>query len=252
MLYESQDHLWKHVLCHTHQLSWSTRSPSSCIRSMLTTIKIKCEHYYYYFSHPATKSTFSHNTWISAVTCSASLRLEHVVIVTFVVTVSKTFGTERHALRDAAGLTSVGHKVGGPDQAAHHSVVVLLDIVTEVIWSSSSSHQPSAPINCITIIDVFFRVEQMIQQGLKRKITNCFKSNTVAENLKMCWSLKSFRGLGGGSSCCLGRHALCLHKSSSSSLALLDQNFCISHFGVPVSTFSRDMRISSSFTIVQF
>ena len=54
MLYESQDHLWKHVLCHTHQLSWSTRSPSSCIRSMLTTIKIKFEHYYYHFSHPAT------------------------------------------------------------------------------------------------------------------------------------------------------------------------------------------------------
>ena len=87
--------------------------------------------------------------------------------MTLVVAVSEALGAERHALGDAAGLTPERDKVGGPDEAAHDSVVVLLDILGEVIRTVSSTHQPLAPLHSLIITNITVDgVKQMVKQSL--------------------------------------------------------------------------------------
>ena len=94
----------------------------------------------HFYSYPRTEATFSHNTRVPAVASSPCLGLEHVVVVSLVVAVSEALSTQRHALRDATGHASVGNKVGSPHEAAHHGVVVLLDVDAEVVRGAAPAH----------------------------------------------------------------------------------------------------------------
>ena len=134
-------------------------------------------------THPAAEAALPHDTRVPAVTGTASLGPEHVVVVAFVVAVSEALGTQGHALRDPAGLTSEGDKVGSPDQAAHHGVVVLLHVVAEVIRGPSSAHKPPAPVNSLAVVQVLLRVEEVVHQGLE-----------VCGGLQDLWTVPGGRG----------------------------------------------------------
>ena len=84
-----------------------------------------------------------------------------------VIPVPEAVGAERHALGNAASLTTECYKVSGPDEPAHDSVVVLLHVVREVVRGPPPSHQPPAPVNCLPVIDVFLGVQKVVQQGLE-------------------------------------------------------------------------------------
>ena len=92
------------------------------------------------YSYPRTEATLSHNTWVPAVASSPRLGLEHVEVVPLVVAVPEALSAQRHALRDATGHASVGNKVRSPHEAAHHSVVVLLDVDAEVVRGAAPAH----------------------------------------------------------------------------------------------------------------
>ena len=117
--------------------------------------------------YPGAEATLSHNTGISAITSSSSLRLEHVVVMPLVVAVPEAVGAEGHALGDAASLAPESDKVGGPDEAAHDGVVVLLNIVREVVRGPAPSNQPPAPVYRLAVVDVLLGVQKVVQQGLQ-------------------------------------------------------------------------------------
>ena len=117
-------------------------------------------------TYSAAEATLSHNTGISAITSTSSLRLEHVVVMTLVVAMSEALLAQWHALGDPTGLAAEGNKVCGPDQATHDGVVVLLNILGEVIRAPASSNQPLAPLYGGVIADIFLGVEEIVHQGL--------------------------------------------------------------------------------------
>merc|ERR1719295_846944 len=80
---------------------------------------------------------------------------------------------EGHALGNPAGLATKGNKVCCPDETAHDSVVVLLHILREVVRRLAPSHQPAAPVNCLTVVNIFLRVKQMIKESLQVLWSNC-------------------------------------------------------------------------------
>ena len=118
-------------------------------------------------TYPAAEAALSHHTGITTVTGPPGLGAEHVVVVALVVPVSEALGAQRHALRDPAGLTPEGHKVCGPDEAAHDGVVVLLHVVAEVVRGAAAAHQPPTPVHSIAVIDILLRVQEVVQQSLE-------------------------------------------------------------------------------------
>ena len=112
-----------------------------------------------FYSYPRTEATLSHNTRVPAVASSPCLGLEHVVVVPLVVAVPEALGAQGHALRDATGHAPVGYKVRGPHEPAHHGVVVFLNIDAEVIGGPAPAHQPLAPLDSLTIVNILVRVQ---------------------------------------------------------------------------------------------
>ena len=108
-----------------------------------------------------------HDGRIAAIARAPGLALEHVVVVALVVATLEALGAEGHALRDAAGPAAVGHKVSGPDEAAHGGVVVLADVCGEVLVGPPTSDEPLAPVDGVLVVDGFFGMEEVIEQGIE-------------------------------------------------------------------------------------
>lgn len=112
-----------------------------------------------------TESGFLHNAGIAAIAGAAGLRLEHVVVVAFVIAVLEAFRAETHALTDAASSAPVGHKVGRPNEAAHGRVIELTHVGRKVFITAAAADKPTTPVDRVLVVDGLFRVQQMVQQG---------------------------------------------------------------------------------------
>ena len=66
-----------------------------------------------------------HHTGISTVTRATSLTLEHVVIMTFMITILKALRTDTHTRRYRTGFTTISNDVGIPNETTDLSTVVL-------------------------------------------------------------------------------------------------------------------------------